>query len=115
MTIIQSIKKRLNPRHATLGGLALAAVVGYGVHAARAGGIPATGALVYSGVLTNANGSELASPQDIEVGVWDKLSGGTQQCLGSFAGTTLDASGRSEGVLRLANRLAGNVRSVGTV
>jgi hypothetical protein len=27
----------------------------------------------------------------------------------------LDASGRSEGVLRLANRLAGNVRSVGTV
>ena len=110
MTIIHSIKRRLNPRHALLGALALSAIVGYGIHAARAGGIPATGALVYSGLLSNASGAPLASPQDVEVGVWDKASVGTQQCLGSFPGTTLDSSGRFQVTMpdTCAGKVGGN-------
>ena len=77
----------------TLALLAAAATVGYGIHAARASGIPGTGALTYSGVLTDAGGSPLATPQTVGIAVFDSATAGVKVCELPAQSTTLDPTG----------------------
>lgn len=63
------------------------------LRAARATGIPASGALVYSGTVTDASGKPLASPQSIGVTVYDAASGGKKVCAQSAQNIEIDAGG----------------------
>lgn len=64
------------------------------VHVVKADGAPETGALTYAGVLTDAAGSPLPSPQDIVITVWDSGIAGNETCAGSFPAAVLDDDGR---------------------
>jgi hypothetical protein len=72
-----------NKRSATLVvslTLGIGALVGHSVDRARAAGIPATQAMTYSGVLTNAAGAPLTGSKNIQIQIYDMASGGTVQC-----------------------------------
>jgi hypothetical protein len=60
--------------------VALAAAAVLYVTRAGAGGIPATGALVYSGVLDDANGAPLTGSKEIRIDLYDAGSAGAVQC-----------------------------------
>jgi len=89
-----SMNSRYLRRATLLGLVVLAAGVGYTLHAARASGIPATGALVYTGILTDAMGAPLTSPQNVGVAIYDAQSAGTKVCERASQSTTLDPAGR---------------------
>jgi hypothetical protein len=94
MTITAFIRRRILTRRG-LGSAAivLAAVVGYTVHAARAG-IPATKALVYAGTLMDGSGKPLTDQHSVEVGVYSAASGGSAVCpVVLNAALTPDATG----------------------
>jgi hypothetical protein len=61
-----------------MGALTAAAVL-Y-VTRAGAGGIPATGALVYSGVLEDANGAPITGSKEIRLDLYDAATAGMVQC-----------------------------------
>jgi hypothetical protein len=61
-----------------MGALTSAAVL-Y-VTRAGAGGIPATGALVYSGVLEDANGAPITGSKEIRLDLYEAATAGTVQC-----------------------------------
>lgn len=65
------------------------AVAGYSVERARAAGIPATTALTYSGVLTDANGVPLTGSKNIQIQLSDMA--GNVQCTVGPTATTLKA------------------------
>ncbi len=69
------------------------AVLG-GFRAARATGIPASGALVYSGIVSDASGNSLQSPQSIGVAIYDAVTGGKKVCEQSAQSVAIDAGGR---------------------
>jgi len=72
----------------------IAGGLGYTLHAARAGGIPSSGPLVYTGILTDAAGVPLPSPQNIGVAVYDAQSAGNKVCESAAQQRTLDPAGR---------------------
>ena len=47
---------------------------------ARAAGVPATNAMVYSGYLETAAGKPMTDPVDVELQVWDDLTSGKKVC-----------------------------------
>jgi hypothetical protein len=63
-------------------GAVLGLVLAGGFLAGRAWaeGIPATGALTYTGTLEDVNGVALTGAKSIEVRLWDAQTAGTQQC-----------------------------------
>jgi hypothetical protein len=63
-------------------GLALVTTCAVGVFVGRAmaDGVPATGALTYTGVLEDATGAPLTGSKNIRISLFDALSGGTLQC-----------------------------------
>lgn len=63
-----------------LGVVAAAIAGGFLAGRARAAGIPATGALSYSGVLEDVNGVTLSGSKQIKVALFDAQLVGTQQC-----------------------------------
>src|SRR5438876_242329 len=69
------------------------ATVGYFAGRANAAGIPATQTMMYSGVLTDTNGTPLAGTKSILLQVWDQLTDGVVQCTGSPTTVTLAAGG----------------------
>jgi hypothetical protein len=74
------------------GGFMIAAAAAGGVFVGRAmaDGIPATGALTYSGVLEDANGVALTGSKNIQVLLWGAASGGsTAECQSPSAAQTL--------------------------
>ena len=73
-----------------LGGLAL--ILGT-YRAARATGIPSSGALTYSGTVTDGSGSPLASPQSIGVALYGAASGGKKVCEQAAQDVEIDAAG----------------------
>ena len=77
--------------------LALVASVGGGLGylagKARAVGIPATKAMTYSGVLTDANGTPLTGTKNIQVQLWDMAMDGTTQCIAGPTQVTLVGGG----------------------
>jgi hypothetical protein len=79
---------------ALLGALVVSAGIGYTVRAARASGVPSTGALVYTGILTDAAGAALSSPQNVGVAIYDAQSAGNKVCERAAQSTTLDPAGR---------------------
>jgi hypothetical protein len=80
MTIAKVFEHRLLSRRGlVLGGLVIAAAVGFGLHAARAS-IPATNALSYTGTLMDGAGNPLTDPHAVEIGVFDVDTGGTPVC-----------------------------------
>ena len=60
--------------------LTAAFALGYWVSGARASGIPAVGALTYSGTLTNSDGSFVTTQQNILVQFYTVATGGTAAC-----------------------------------
>jgi hypothetical protein len=69
--------------------------VGLGaLRVAHANGIPASGALVYSGILTDGSGNPLASPQSLGIAVYDSATGGRKVCEQSPKDVDVDVSGR---------------------
>ncbi len=73
-----------------LGGLALVLVT---YRAARATGIPSSGALTYSGTVTDASGNPLGSPQSIGVALYNAATGGKKVCEQAAQDVEVDASG----------------------
>lgn len=73
-----------------LGALALILVT---YRAARATGIPSSGALTYSGIVTDAAGNPLGSPQSVGVAVYNAASGGKKVCEQAAQDTEVDATG----------------------
>ncbi len=61
-----------------LGALGLAVV--FWVTRAGAGGIPATSALTYTGVLEDPAGAPITGSKEIRIGLFDAVSGGTEKC-----------------------------------
>jgi hypothetical protein len=57
-----------------------AATLGYGLRAALAAGIPASGALTYSGLLEDVNGAPLSGSKNIAVELWTAATAGTRVC-----------------------------------
>jgi hypothetical protein len=87
------VRRHVNWRWLALGIGGLAAVLGT-LRAASATGIPAAGALVYSGIVTDANGNPLASPQSIGIAVYDVATGGKKVCEQLPQNVAVDNSGR---------------------
>ncbi|HMJ13458.1 MAG TPA: hypothetical protein VK524_18695 [Polyangiaceae bacterium] len=82
----------------TFGALcALVAVLVLWVTRAGAGGVPATGALTYSGVLEDANGALLTGSKEIRIELFDAVSGGAVKC--TVAQTVALSGGRFQVVL----------------
>lgn len=79
-------------RWPAVGAGALVVVLG-AFRAARATGIPASGALLYSGTLTDASGNPLPSPQSIGLAVYDASDGGKKVCEQSAQSVAVDAGG----------------------
>lgn len=73
--------------------LGLGALVGYSVERARASGIPATQAMTYSGVLTDASGTPLTGSKNIQIQIYDMATGGTVQCTVGPTAITLATGG----------------------
>ncbi|MFC1643386.1 fibrinogen-like YCDxxxxGGGW domain-containing protein, partial [Myxococcota bacterium] len=65
---------------AGLGVVTLGLAGTYWMGRARAEGIPASQALVYSGLLTSADGSPLTESATIGVAIWDSREGGNSAC-----------------------------------
>jgi len=63
-------------------------VLGYWASRARASGIPATGALTYSGTLTNPDGSPVTGQQNILIQLYTAATGGTAACASQPAAVT---------------------------
>jgi len=80
-------------RLARWGGLVLAiACAAFFAGRVLAGGIPATGALTYSGLLQDANGAPLTGAHNIQVALWPAATGGTTPaCQTTSASLTLNA------------------------
>lgn len=66
--------------------------VGYLAGRAGATGIPASNAMTYGGVLVDASGQPIRGTRNIEVALWDAVSGGTQKCSTNAATADLDAN-----------------------
>jgi hypothetical protein len=93
--------RRLNVRRGYLIGVAIAVValgaVTVSLQRARAAGIPATGAMIYSGLLQDATGAPLGNPHTIEVKLWASASPAETSALcdtGSPTGPTPLTAGR---------------------
>jgi hypothetical protein len=61
--------------------LALGIPAGYFAGRARAAGIPATQALTYSGVLTDATGAPLTGTMPVQIALFDAATAGNQLCV----------------------------------
>src|SRR4051812_17387326 len=80
--------------HVIWGGALLLLVcvpVAYFAGRARAAAIPATAALTYSGVLTDANGAPMTGSVPIQIAVWDAATAGNQVCVTASAPQALVA------------------------
>lgn len=78
--------------------LTCSATAGYAIGISRADGIPGSGALTYSGLLEDESGTPLTGNKDIQVLLWDAVSGGNKLCETSSQAMALD-KGRFEVVL----------------
>lgn len=68
--------------------LLAAFALGYWASHARASGIPATGALNYSGVLTNSDGTFVTGSQNILIQLYTQATGGSAACASQPATVT---------------------------
>jgi len=69
--------------------IATSALVSYWTGSARAGGLPTTNPLFYSGFLTDKTGKPLTGKKFIGVVLWDAATGGKQKCTTVPAAMTL--------------------------
>jgi len=60
--------------------IATSALVGYLASSARAGGIPTSNPLYYSGMLTDKTGKVLTGSKSISIVLWDAATVGNKKC-----------------------------------
>jgi hypothetical protein len=60
--------------------LTCGAIAGYAIGMTRAEGIPGTGALTYSGILEDVSLTPLTGNKNVQVALWDAVSGGNKLC-----------------------------------
>ncbi len=69
--------------------VATSALVGYWASAARAGGIPTTDPLFYSGLLTDKTGVALSGKKAVAIDLYDAATGGSKKCTTAAKSVTL--------------------------
>jgi hypothetical protein len=73
----------MNTKWLWMGGLSVGAglvVLGYAAGRARASGILQTQPMTYRGVLTDINGALLTGSKNVQIQIWDHVTGGAIQC-----------------------------------
>jgi microcystin-dependent protein len=82
--------KVLKQRWGVFVAVLLAAATGYAIRAVRAGGIPTTNAMTYSGLLEDGSGAPLKGSHTVEVKLWAAATGGAQPLCDASPGAPID-------------------------